>query len=93
MVISFLVSLAVLASGLAFVGPVAHGSMTPEMANILYIVLRVVVMLLRYVDFTRIPTTRCLSPASWSSLIRWERIAFGLRGSSVKILPIGKEWI
>ena len=45
MVISFLVSLVVLASGLAFVGPVAHGSMSPEVANIAYIVLRVVVML------------------------------------------------
>jgi hypothetical protein len=45
MVISFFVSLAVLASGLAFVGPVAQGSMSPELANALYVALRVLVML------------------------------------------------
>jgi hypothetical protein len=44
MVISFFVSLAILASGLAFIGPVAHGNINPETANILFVLLRVSVM-------------------------------------------------
>lgn len=45
MVFTFFISLAVLASGLAFVGPVAQGTFSPETANVIFVLLRIAVML------------------------------------------------
>jgi hypothetical protein len=45
MVISFFVSLAVLASGLAFVSPAAQSYVSPQLANLIFVLLRILVML------------------------------------------------